>query len=306
MKIFERLWPTRSARIARRAFTPSDSLGAPGLDLRGDPIEMEPQGSLDGSLASSLFSAATPKPLDLETLLEESESLPACSILLGACEDGLPFMLDLTNPAPGALLIVGDSGSGKTRLLKSILASAVRLNPAEQVAFCLLADDLDEYSALADSDHCQHALSTSAIAIGELIQELTQVVYERRRDRTQSPAIILAIDDLSSCLEFLDDMSYIRLSWLIRHGPRSRVWTIATLPSEKSGRVDPRFLLAFRTRLVGCIADGAKAVELSMDGSIRIKDLECGSQFYVPYGVDWLHLWICDSRAAGREGGDPP
>ncbi len=105
--------------------------------------------------------------------------------------------------------------------------------------------------------------------------------------------MILAIDGLDACLEALDEQAFARLYWLVKHGPRSRVWTVASLPSERTRHVDPRLVDAFRTRLVGFIADGEKAKYLSGDPDLDGRDLQRGAQFYVPYGDGWTKFWAC-------------
>ena len=82
------------------------------------------------------------------------------------------------------------------------------------------------------------------------------------------------------------------LYWLIRHGPRSRVWTIATLPMERGREIEPRFLSAFRTRLFGQTGDRKLVTSLSDDSDLQPGGLEKG-QFYIPYGGEWLRLWAC-------------
>ncbi len=106
--------------------------------------------------------------------------------------------------------------------------------------------------------------------------------------------MILAIDGLDACLAALDEQSFARLYWLVKHGPRSRVWTIASLPSERTKRVDPRLVDAFRTRLVGYIADREMAKYLSGDPDLDTRDLERGAEFFVPYGEGWFKFWACE------------
>jgi hypothetical protein len=232
--------------------------------------------------------------VSLEMLLEKAGKLAPYSMILGLCEDGLPCLLELTNPAPGALLLSGDTHSGKTRLLRAILASAIRLNTPDQVAFYLVAHQPKEYRDLAESDHCRQVNAADEKVIPQLIEELAALTEQRRRGKLDGPAIILAIDDLAVCLESLDNKAFTRLYWLIRHGPRSQVWTLATLGSGQSKKIDPRFLTAFRTRLMGHVSDRRLANVLSGDNRLDARELQSGYQFCVPFGDEWLRFWICE------------
>jgi hypothetical protein len=243
-------------------------------------------------------------PISLDQVFEQSGKLPLHSLVLGVCDDGLPFLLDVTNPAPGALLICGDADVGKTGLALSILDSAARLNTPAQLELSVITAEIDRFMHLADVEHCQEIFSSQEEVTGELIGELADIAEQRRRERPEDPAILLVIDDLAECLEHLDQKAFDRLYWLIRHGPRSRVWTIATLPMERARAIEPRFLSAFRTRLFGRTMDRKLAATLSDDAALQVSTLEKG-QFYIPYGGEWLRLWACLSanQKTETEGG---
>ena len=231
-------------------------------------------------------------PLSLDQLLAHSGVLPPQSLVLGACDDGLPFLLDLTNPAPGAILICGDTEAGKTGLLQTILDSAARLNTPRQLELSVIAADIGPFIHLAKHEQCQQIFTSQEQVVSDLIAELAEITEGRRRQPVQDPASLLVIDDLAECLQHLDQDTFSRLYWLIRHGPRSRVWTIATLPLERAGEIEPRFLTAFRTRLFGKTADRRLVLSLSGDGDLQPRGLEKG-QFYIPYGGEYLRLWAC-------------
>ncbi len=139
-------------------------------------------------------------------------------------------------------------------------------------------------------------------AVADLIAGLVETVEARKRNGPQDPAMILAIDDLAGLLPFLDEQTYDRLYWLIRHGPRYQVWTLATLSAGQVDQLDPRFLSAFRTRLFGYMRDERLAQRLAGDDRIATRDIEQGRQFYVPYGGEWLRFWICKVDGANPGG----
>ncbi len=74
-------------------------------------------------------------PANLRTIIQETGPFPAASVILGVCEDGLPFMLDLLDHSSGSLLVAGDRRTGKTTLLKTMLASAAYINNPQEVRF---------------------------------------------------------------------------------------------------------------------------------------------------------------------------
>jgi len=233
-------------------------------------------------------------PPSLENLLTQTGELSSHSVILGLCEDGLPFLLDLTNPAPGAILIAGDSGSGKTRLLRSILASGVYLNQPEHFSYNLATPKVDGLPPFGHPVYIQQALDFDEEGMSDMIHRLADLAEQRQRNKPGQPAIILAIDDLYTCLQYLDESAFSRLYWLIKHGQRSYIWTIATLTACHVDYIHPRLLAAFRTRLIGSIRRRKLAEFISNDKFKATQGLESGAQFCVPYGESWSPFWICD------------
>lgn len=291
LRAFEQWRPRLEERLARKG--PSH----PGIGTVQGDLGRQASDGTEAVLNPSSRIQAEPinLPMSVDQVLAKSGKLPLNSLVLGICDDGLPFLLDLTNPAPGALLVCGDARTGKTQLVKSILDSASRLNTPSQLELSIIAVNIDEYMHLSHLEHCQEIFNADEAVTGELIGELAEIAEQRRRQLPEYPALLLVIDDLAECLEHLDQEAFNKLYWLIRHGPRSRVWTIATLPTERARQVEPRFLSAFRTRLCGRMTDSRLAATLSGDADLQTRRLEKG-QFYIPYGGEWLRLWACKAE----------
>jgi hypothetical protein len=233
------------------------------------------------------------EPPSIQSVIDQTGPFSPGSLILGSCEDGLPFILDLTNPAPGALLISGDEGSGKTRLLHSILKSAVALNSPAQVSFSLVVSNPEEYTDLSHSNNYQEMHTPGDRGVDDLVQALEAAVEQRRYGTTRGPSMILAIDNLASFLQYSSDEGTRLLHTILKHGPRSRIWTLATLRSTDAEQIDERLVFAFRTRLVGKIMDPMLAAYLANDPNSGAENLISGSQFCVPFGDDWIRFWVC-------------
>jgi hypothetical protein len=198
----------------------------------------------------------TDLPLSLGEVLGVFGSFPPYSILFGICEDGLPLMLNLKDPRPGSILIEGDSRSGKTQVLKTVLASAAELNPVDRVNFCVITPHPDEMAELFNYPHCQGLSAPFERQASEIILELSALTEQRRYGRERGPSLILAIDDFGALVgEHLDYEVLIHLRWLISKGPGSQIWTVATLPNRSTASVDSQSLSLFQTRIL----NGTKA-----------------------------------------------
>src|SRR5512135_2671441 len=62
----------------------------------------------------------------LKETLRDLGPLPRAALFLGVADDRLPVLLNLADPVPGPVLVAGDSGSGKTHLLR-LVAEAIGL-----------------------------------------------------------------------------------------------------------------------------------------------------------------------------------
>lgn len=83
-----------------------------------------------------------------------THGLPKRALVFGvASEDGLPVTLSLGNYRIPSILIVGDTGCGKTVLLQSIAVSATRLkSPSDDIGVVVITDYRDEWENVS-ADH---------------------------------------------------------------------------------------------------------------------------------------------------------
>jgi hypothetical protein len=223
------------------------------------------------------------------------DNQPPHTILIGICDDDIPLTLSLDNPAPGALLLIGDTGAGKTRLARSILTSAMQMNTPEQVVYSILASDIHEYTDLAEYDNCRSLFALRDPALLDLIDQLYEE-GEKRRSQPDKQAVLLVIDDLSKFVQRLNIDRLTKLVHLIKHGPRLRIWIAAALSARDVDSTDPSLLDAFRTHLLGSLADPVLATYLGGDASCPVGQLDKGNQFCASVGGEWLKFWIYEPQ----------
>ncbi len=230
----------------------------------------------------------------LEELIAEIGPLPPHAIVIGACADHSHLFLDLTDPRPGSILITGDIQCGKTRLLRSILLSAARLNPARRVRYALITSRFPEAKPLLTHTNCYKVFAAHAEQAPQLLLEMADLVEQRQAGQPISNAILFAIDDLMRLLEALEasDTTLIeQLRWLIRNGPEMQVWTIATLNAPDLDQVAASVLDAFQTRLVGRTESAETAAALVGGAGPKVQELTAGSQFGLVFGEQWMPFW---------------
>jgi len=232
----------------------------------------------------------------LQAVLQTNSPWPQNSCLVGVCDDNLPFVLDLTNPTAGGVLIVGEPGSGKTRLLESLLNSTAALNGPGQVLLHIIAPDPQEYERIFQTENFQNIFTDDDPAAIQLLEKLALFVEQRQRGSHRGPTLIVAIDNLASFLQFLPEDAAKDLYTLITQGSSSRVWIVSGIPSTQVDKVDERWLPAFRTLIFGAISDRNLVLALAGDENAGIDTLVPGYQFSVPFGEEWLRFWVCESE----------
>jgi hypothetical protein len=223
------------------------------------------------------------------------ELSPTCA-LVGICEDGLPFILDFSNPAPGSLLIAGDAGSGKRLLINSLLASACRFNQPGKIKVTRIIQESDEIQIDSD-DAFQEVVSADSQSVAVLFKSFIGEIEQSKKNGADDQVHLFIISDLLALVARMDTGTLSLFQKIIKHGPRYRLWTIAGLNSCDIPVMEPKVLEAFRTHLICAIQNRKLVQELSGTRKLNTRNLEFGSQFFVPYGDQWLRSWICQPLA---------
>jgi hypothetical protein len=232
----------------------------------------------------------------MEQVLGQMESIPENSILIGSSEDGSPILMDLANSDAGSLLIIGDPGSGKTRLMLSILSSACLINSPRKFRFSCITFQLGDIGWLSRKSHAYKITAPYNEAAYETIHELGNLLEQRRNGRDHGPAIILAVDGLDELTNSLDAELLDLLLWTVSNGPKYRIWTVATLEVQKESLVHQEMLERFGTWLVGYIQTRPEnGLFSSASNEKRIQyphRLIPGAQFGVLVDSEWVQFWV--------------
>jgi hypothetical protein len=228
----------------------------------------------------------------LQALLADLGPISQPSIIIGACEDGLPVVIDLAHSRAGSILILSGPRSGKTALLLSILTSTCQINTPRKARFACLSSKLQEFEPVLAEPHCYRFSVPYESQAAEIVHELADLASQRKLGKGLGPAILLGIDDLDECLGSLNEEDGQRLIWLIKEGPASQVWTLATLDTSRAGRQSQSLADFFGTWLIGQIEPAHQQFLSSRIHEARPEQLICGAQFCVLFENEWIRFWI--------------
>lgn len=227
----------------------------------------------------------------LEGVLDGLERLPAYSLLLGLCEDGLPLVLDLTDPLPGPFLIAGDDQAANSSLLYSILTAAYLSNTEAEVNLHLISPDADELYELHKQPSFRIGFRPERPEVEIVLEELVNLVHQRLDSGELQPIQILAIDQLDRLLNRLSPQGLTNFHWLLGHSSQAGLWLFAAIQSIGVKKSHFNILEHFPSRMVGQMKFPRLARFFSGVGRGELDDMLDEGQYFVQAGSETFILW---------------
>jgi FtsK/SpoIIIE family len=228
-----------------------------------------------------------PAPPALSDVLAEIGPLPLEALFLGIASDNLPVLLNLYDPHPGPMLVVGDAGSGKTVFLQTIAQAIAKTHNANDVQFGVITNRPEEWVNIEETPHRVGIFPVGTKSTQEFVQSLASWAHSNKN--TQH-CVLLLVDDLESVAS-LDPETVQNFRWLLLRGPARRVWPIVTLNASRYGQVIA-WLQNFRTRVFGRVVNARVAEALGGDNASVLSQLEARIQFSLREKENWLRFWL--------------
>jgi hypothetical protein len=254
----------------------------------------------------------------LPEILEEYLPLPRNAVFFGVAQDGLPLLLDLGNAAVGSLLVIGDAGSGKTHLLRTVAHALVYAKDAATFRFVVITPRVEEWEDLRQASHCDGVFAASASKAADVIYALAARAHADREHEPSTPLAgqgsptptagkgftLLLLDDLS-LVQNLEYEIRLHLQWLLGRGPKRRIWTVATLTPQHF--FDLQMLPwtgQFHTHLFARVADSRQVQQftqlLSLPPDPVLGELRPPAEYALVEGDHWLRFWNPE-ESGGRQ-----
>jgi len=241
-------------------------------------------------LKPEIDTARQPKPIPAQPTLEQVLAgfgpMPEEALFLGVASDELPVLLNLHDPVPGPLLIVGDPGTGKTAFLQTIARATATMHQPEKLQFGVLTNHPDEWSGFEGIPNNVGVFSIHHRSSEDFILSLASWAHG---NKSSKQSVLLMLDDLEAITN-MDVDTVQNLRWLLLRGPSRRVWPIITLSTQSLGNMEA-WLGTFRTRIFGNVKNNNDVRKLDA-GQANLNTLENGSEFTLREGTRWLRFWI--------------
>lgn len=219
---------------------------------------------------------------DLTAVLHQCGPIPRTAAFLGVALDGLPVLLNLQDPTPGPLLIVGDAGSGKRRLLQVVARAADLAHPAGGIRHAVMTDHPRDWEAFGLSPNCEGILPFHHPLTSHYIGSLAETA---RAALSARPYLLLIVDGLEALSS--DPETRADMLWLLEHGPSNSIWPIVAVTTPRTAAL-AEWLKPFRTVLCGRNSDVPSQLEAGKPAFDGAQTLSSGAQFALLTGDEWL------------------
>jgi hypothetical protein len=243
--------------------------------------------------AETLGPAAGKLPDELAGLLERLSNFPPQTAILGICDDQLPVLLDLADPASGALLVAADAREQRFGLLHTLIQTAAALNSPRSVQFLVLSSQPEEWRTWLAGMAPRHCLGVEGLqepAAERWLVKLAGWADQRRMGSLTGPAVLLVVDDLSAAAQLEYD-ARVNFDWLVKEGPTVKIWPVAAASADALPGLT-RWVRLFKSRVLGYTLDPAvyrQGVQLSEQEAALFGDKD---QFAVKVQNDWLKFHV--------------
>jgi DNA segregation ATPase FtsK/SpoIIIE, S-DNA-T family len=202
---------------------------------------------------------------ELDQRLERDEGLrralaSAGTAILGIDAEGVPLLLRLSSPDVAHCLIAGTTGSGKTELARTLIASLVLHQKPRDIQLALFDPKQHGFAAFAGMPHLLFPIVSAADAMRERLSYLVAEMERRDRDSIERPRIVIVIDELADVLQSCGPEVEGLLTRLVQRGRSAGLSVVACTQKPTARAVGTLMRANFPVRLVGRVtsADDAR------------------------------------------------
>jgi S-DNA-T family DNA segregation ATPase FtsK/SpoIIIE len=206
-------------------------------------------------------------PLQQRLTATAGQALPFGTALLGLAEDGAPLLVRLPSPQVAHLLIAGTTGSGKSALMQTIVASLALSHRRSQLGFVLIDPKRRAFGPLAGLPHLLRPVLSEAEEISRTLQALVQLMLVRDREgrcpaaagRAGEPRAVVVIDELADLMMMTGKETQQALTRLAQRGREAGIHLVACTQKPASQVLGSLAKANFPVRLVGRVTSPEEA-----------------------------------------------
>lgn len=198
-------------------------------------------------------------PVRLLPLCGHLDAVPPVTAVLGLEQNGTPLLLRLASADVAHVLIAGTTGSGKTALARTVLASLAMHNRQGQVQLVLIDPKGRGFAPLTELPHALGGVVSTPEAAVERLRWLVSEMERRDREQINRPALIVAVDELADLLQTGGAAVEAMLTRLSQRGREAGIHLVACTQKPTAALIGGAMKANFPVRLVGAVASRDEA-----------------------------------------------
>lgn len=200
-------------------------------------------------------------------------SVPPVTAVLGLDGEGVPLLLGLPSPNVAHVLLAGITGSGKTALARTMIASLAAYNSQRQLQFVLVDP---KGRGLVPFEGLPHLVGRVVTRVDEAVATLEWLVTEmEQRDLAgrSDPRIVVVLDELADLIQVGGRSVEGAVTRLTQRGREAGLHVVACTQKPAASVIGSLIKSNFPVRLVGSVAspeDAKVATGLAGTGAERL------------------------------------
>jgi S-DNA-T family DNA segregation ATPase FtsK/SpoIIIE len=201
------------------------------------------------------------------------ETVPPVTAVLGIDQDGVPLLLRLPSPNVAHVLVAGTTGSGKTALARSIVASLAMHNSQRSLQLVLIDPKGRGFLPFEGLPHLLVPVVTHADEALPILERLATEMVRRDTEGRSEPRLVIVLDELADLVQVGGREVEALLTRLTQRGREAGLHLVACTQKPTAAVIGSLVKSNFPVRLVGSVAspeDAKVATGLAGTGAERL------------------------------------
>jgi S-DNA-T family DNA segregation ATPase FtsK/SpoIIIE len=236
----------------------------------------------------------------------------AGTTILGLDAEGVPLLLRLSSPDVAHCLVAGTTGSGKTELTRTMIASLVMHQKPRDLQIAIFDPKAHSFSAFARMPHLLCPIVSSSeetvARIRALVSEMERRDHQGDLGQSQVPRphIVVVIDELADLIQSCGKDLEGLLTRLLQRGRSAGISVVACTQKPSAAAVSTLIRANFPVRLVGRVTSANDALVAAGIGGTGAEKLAGRGDFLLVSGAQTIRFQAAQTTAKDLMGNEAP
>jgi S-DNA-T family DNA segregation ATPase FtsK/SpoIIIE len=199
--------------------------------------------------------------------------VPPVTAVLGLDGEGVPLLLRLPSPNVAHVLLAGTTGSGKTALARTMVASLAGYNSQRQVQMVLVDPKSRGLMAFEGLPHLLEPVVTCVEGAVAVLERLVVEMERRDEEGRSEPRVVVVLDELADLVQVGGKAVEGAVTRLTQRGREAGLHVVACTQKPSASVIGSLVKSNFPVRIVGSVSspeDAKVATGLAGTGAERL------------------------------------